>query len=244
MISRWKYIFLGGLAVNFQHNSLAPQNHGVSHCFGGTLRINLHSYQVSAGQIAMLMGTPLKYQAVAGATLLFHYDQSIYIYYICVCGYIVYVYIYIYCFISPIHIYSVNWSLRCVGRTLTSGKWITTMLGFETLRPCKPAQPYLCNMCRSIDQQIVSYHFCEPAVLWEIISQLYIYFAVYLRLAMQMPTTYGNMFEPLDSWYYCRNTVGIIRLDWFDLISESKFYSDFLADCGYFFWVTDMSQKT
>lgn len=78
--------------------------------------------------------------------------------------------IYIYCFISPIHIYSVNWSLRCVGRTLTSGKWITTMLGFETLRPCKSAQPYLCNMCRSIDQQIVSYHFCEPAVLWEIIS--------------------------------------------------------------------------
>lgn len=52
----------------------------MSHCFGGTLRINLHSYQVSAGQIAMLMGTPLKYQAVAGATLLFHYDQSLYIY--------------------------------------------------------------------------------------------------------------------------------------------------------------------
>ena len=155
-----------------------------------------------------------------------------------------YIYILFYITYTYIYIYSVNWSLRCVGRTLTSGKWITTMLGFETLRPCKPAQPYLCNMCRSIDQQIVSYHFCEPAVLWEIISQLYIYFAVYLRLAMQMPTTYGNMFEPLDSWYYCRNTVGIIRLDWFDLISESKFYSDFLADCGYFFWVTDMSQKT
>ena len=163
MISRWRYILLGGTCSQLPTQFLGtpkPWSYDVSHCFGGTLRINLHSYQVSAGQIAMLMGTPLKYQAVAGATLLFHYDQSLSIY--------------IYCFISPIHIYSVNWSLRCVGRTLTSGKWITTMLGFETLRPCKSAQPYLCNMCRSIDQQIVSYHFCEPAVLWEIISQLYI----------------------------------------------------------------------
>ena len=80
----------------------------MSHCFGGTLRINLHSYQVSAGQIAMLMGTPLKYQAVAGATSLFHYDQSIYIYYICVCGYIVYVYIYIVLYHLYIYILSIE----------------------------------------------------------------------------------------------------------------------------------------
>ena len=70
---------------------------------------------------------------------------SIYIYILYICVWLHSLCIYIYCFISPIHIYSVNWSLRCVGRTLTSGKWITTMLGFETLRPCKPAQPYLCN---------------------------------------------------------------------------------------------------
>ena len=77
----------------------------MSHCFGGTLRINLHSYQVSAGQIAMLMGTPLKYQAVAGATLLFHYDQSIYILYMCVWLHSLCIYIYIVLYHLYIYIY-------------------------------------------------------------------------------------------------------------------------------------------
>ena len=77
----------------------------MSHCFGGTLRINLHSYQVSAGQIAMLMGTPLKYQAVAGATLLFHYDQSIYILYMCVWLHSLCIYIYILFYITYTYIF-------------------------------------------------------------------------------------------------------------------------------------------